>query len=130
MKDAREDIKIRSLDSFLMILILSFGLLIWHNSENPPARTGHLVTMELSVSSNEAVLSSETVFQAFNKAIFSQSEKPSQLSAAGIQILENRRTEQIIAILQDARRNTENNSLINFRYLLFPSERDDLPPLS
>lgn len=129
MNNAGENIKSKNLDSFLIILILLFGLLIWHNSDNPPLRTGHLVTSEFSVSSHDAVICSGTVFQAFNRIVVSQNEKLFQLSFARIQVLENKKTEQTITILQNAGINTDNNPSINFRYILFPSERDDLPPL-
>src|SRR5512145_1403670 len=128
MNNARENIKTNNFYSFLMILILSFGLLIWYNSSDPPASTGHLVKLELSASSHDALLSSGAEFQAFNKEIVFQSKKLFQLSVAGIHILENRRTEQIIAILRDAGRNTDNIPSIYFRYHLFHFERDDLPP--
>lgn len=129
MKIREENIKHGNIDSFLVVVILSLGLLIWHNSQSVPERTDHYFASELSVNNHDAILTCGLDFTSFQTNIFSQKDILFQLYNAKSQLLENRRTEQKISILQNERINIDNTPAIFCLYHVFPSERDDLPPL-
>jgi hypothetical protein len=124
-----ENIKRGNIDSFLLIVILSLGLLIWHNSQKIPERTDHYFTSEFSVSNTDAILTSGINITSLQTTIIFQKESFIKLCNTIGQLLENRKTEQKISLLNDERINTDNTSAIFCLYHVFPSEKDDLPPL-
>jgi hypothetical protein len=129
MTESKENNK-RNFDSFLLTVVLLFGLLIWHNSENTPVRPLHSVTSEVSVSGNDAVINYGILFPAFHKLLIFHRESFSQLSFKGNQSLENQVTDQKLSDLEEVRLKTKSISPIFYQYHFPPTGKDDLPPLS
>jgi hypothetical protein len=131
MLDKRENTRIINLDSILLMLILSLGLLIYHNTYNNNSdRNKNSAATESSVNQNSATFCSGIRLQTFQKIRISNIEIFKIFSFARIQFLENRKVDQKISLLQNIRIKTERIPISIFRYHLFPAEKDELPLLS
>jgi hypothetical protein len=131
MLDRRENIRIISLDSIFLMLILVIGLIIYHNTNNNFSDSnkksgGTEIFLNQSIGTVGSGLRLQ-VFQItwiYNKDVFKL------LSINKNQFLENKKTEQIITLFQNIRNKTEKIQTSFFQYQLFLTESDEVPILS
>jgi len=132
MSDKRENIRITNIDSFFLILIFILGFLIYHNTnDNISVRNKKSVATETSLSQKSTgILIPGIKLQAFHKIRISDKSNFKLLSCARIQFLENKRTIQVLSLLQITRNKSEWIPVKIFRHNLFQIERDEIPLLS
>jgi hypothetical protein len=131
MSDNRENIRIVSPVSYLLMIILALGLLIFHNTRNnPPVRQKNQTETELSLNQSSGTFNSGIQLQFFQKNRISDSDNFKLLSYTRIQFLENKKTDQKITHLHNIRKKFDITPTSFIRFHLFPTEKDELPLLS
>lgn len=131
MLDKKENIKIINLDSIFLILILVLGLIIYHNANsNSSERNKNSDATEISLNQSIGTLCSGLRLQVFQKIWIYNKDVFKILSIDNNQFFENKKTDQIIVLLQDIRNRTEKIQTSFFLNHLFPTERDEVPILS
>jgi hypothetical protein len=128
---AKQNIKSFNPDSILFIVILVLGMLIWHNSGNSnSALNKNASPSEISILQNSATIIPAIKLDLFQNSRTIDRVLPDLLPYKNNLFTENRLTDQKISLLLKTLNTTERVPILFFRYLLLPSERDDLPPLS
>ncbi|MGE5457153.1 MAG: hypothetical protein ACM3RX_02240 [Methanococcaceae archaeon] len=131
MPDKRENIKIINVDSIILMLILVFGLIICNNSNNNSSvRKRNSVLTELQVTQITGTSCRGLRLQVFQKIFNSDKDIFKLLSIKKCQIHDNKKADQLIALLQTVMNRTEKIQISYFLYHLFPAEKDDVPILS
>lgn len=128
MQAENENIKYNYFSSILFIVVFSLGLLLWHNSYYNPVVERCTVMSEATTGGDEAVISTGAEFQTLNICL--PYHKISLLSPARSRMTENRKSNLLLAQLEDKHYDGFSAPKIFFSYHLFPTEKDDLPPLS
>jgi hypothetical protein len=131
MSGNRGNIKTINYYSFVLIIILISGFLLFHHSncipsyiKNNPVTAGPLIIQ------NNATVCPGIKTECFQKIWISNKDNFKLLTFDKTQYLENKMTDQKIILLENAQK--KSIKIPNF-YLLFhrfPSERDELPFLS
>jgi hypothetical protein len=128
MTDAKEK-NIRNFNSLLLTVLFLFGLLIWHNASDLPVKHGHVVVSEVNTCDN-AILKSGIELPGLQRLIVLQKECFLLSEWNKRQLLQNLESDQKLSDLEVLRINAENLPSYFHLFHLFPSEKDDLPPLS
>jgi hypothetical protein len=131
MLDRKQNIRIVNLDSIILIVILTLGLLIYHNSySNHSDREKNSCKTEISIDQSCATIISVIRLQAFQKTWIYDKDFFNLLSFTKNQFIENKQVDQKISLLKNIRNSTERIPISFFQCHLFPTERDELPLLS
>jgi hypothetical protein len=126
-----ENIRIVNLDSFILMLIMVLGLLVYNSTDtNHTDRNKNLASTEISLSQSSATFCSGIQLQVLQKTWISFKDSFKLLSYSSKQYMENKKAEQKISLIQTIRENTKSIPILSTRFHLFPSESDDLPILS
>jgi hypothetical protein len=131
MSDGRENIRIISFDSILLILILFFGLLAFQNTDyNTSYRNNSSGPDEISLAQSNATICAGITIQSFQKSWISNKDNFRLLSFEKTQFLDNIKTDQSIILFENIRKSSIRFPISFLQNHLFPRERDDLPVLS
>lgn len=130
MSEKRENIRINNADSIILTLIL-LVIIICHNTNiNSSDRNRNPSATEISVNQSIGTFCSGLRIQVFQKIWISNKDIFKLLSINNIQFLDNKKADQLIALLQTFRNRTEKIQTSFYLYHLFPTERDEVPILS
>jgi hypothetical protein len=131
MLDKKENIEILNLNSIFLILILVLGLIIYHNTNNNSSdRNINSGAIEIYLNQSIGTFCSGLRLQVFQKIWIYNKDVFKFLSSDKNQFFENKKTDQIISLLQDICNRTKKIQTSFFLYHLFPTERDEVPILS
>ena len=130
MSEKRENIRTINLQSFVLMLILVSGFIIFHyNNYIPSSFSNTPVTEGISIIQNNATVCQGIQTDLFQKIWISNKDNFKLLTFDETQYLENKRTDQKITLLENIRKNSIEIPDLYLRYYLFSSERDELPIL-
>jgi hypothetical protein len=131
MLNARGNIRISHFDSFIVIAIVFFGLLIYNNSfRNSTEQSRKPVSTYISVSDNNAVSSTCVRLQVFQKTWISNKDNFDLLAFNRNPLSENKRTDLKISYLQNISEGILKIPQFILLYHLFPEEKDEPQHLS
>jgi len=131
MSDERENIRIISLDSFFLMIILLGGLLAFQTTDYSTSDKDNSSTpTEMSFVQSNAVICTEIQIQYCQKSWISNKDNFKLLSFEKTQFLDNKRTDQRIILLENIRKCSTRFPILFLQNHFFPHERDELPVLS
>jgi len=118
-------------DSFLLILILFFGLAIFQNADyNKSTLNDKPVPVEISVLQSNAILSTGIQLHCFQKTWISNKDNFRLLTFVQTQYLDSKKVNQKIYLLDKVRKKSPGFLILLIHYHLFPQENSELPVLS
>lgn len=127
----QEGIRNIQLDSFLLILILFFGLAVFQNADyNKSTLNDKPVPVEISVLQSNAILSTGIQFHYFQRIWISNKDNFRLLTFIQTQYLDNKKVNQKIYLLDKIRKESPGFLILLIHYHLFPQENSELPVLS
>ena len=131
MAGNKEDIINIHLDSFLLTIILFFGLAILQNTEcNRFASGNKPVPSEISVSRNNAIPSTGIQLHSFQNIWISNKDNFRLLSFVQTQYLDSKKVNQKIGLLDEVRKKSPGFLILLVHYHLFPQDNSEPPVLS
>jgi hypothetical protein len=131
MPDKRENIRIINLDSFLLMIILFFGLLAVQTTVfNITDNKNDTNPKETSVIQGNVAVCPEIQINCFQKIWIYNTGNFKLLSFDKTQFPDNKKTDQKISLLENIRKKSVKFPIPFFHYHLFPQEKDELPALS
>ena len=130
MSEKRENIGTINLNTFVLMLILVSGFIIFHYTNYIHSSLNNTpVTGGISIIQNNATVCPGIQIDCIQKIWISNKDNFKLLTFSKTQYLENKRTDQKITLLEITRKNLIEIPDFYFLYYLFPSERDELPIL-
>jgi hypothetical protein len=131
MSEKRENIRIINHCSFLLLIILFFGLLaVQKTAFNHSDRKGTATPKEIPVVQGNAAVCPEIQIHHIQKSQISNKGNFKLLGIDRTQFPDNKKTDQKINLLENIRKNSIRFPIQFFQYHLFPPEKDELPALS
>jgi hypothetical protein len=131
MLDQKDNIRFNNIESILLLLIVSLGLLIYVNSKSYlPERNISSLTTDASINKNIAVFFSCATLKFFEKTLVTIKCSFKLLSPDKNLLFENRKIDIKISLLQNIQQNIDIIPSFIFYHHLFPIENDDFPILS
>jgi hypothetical protein len=130
MFDSRETSKTINPDLFLLMVILSFGLLIYHNAYGDSSdRLKKSDATEISHNQIEVSFCSGRLLHAFQKSCVFIKDYVKYFPSAKNQFLQNKNVNQKVSFLQKFRKKTRRVKIYIFKYHNIQFEADELPLL-
>ncbi|MGD0341423.1 MAG: hypothetical protein ABSA76_06935 [Bacteroidales bacterium] len=130
MLNRRENIEVINPSSFIMVLLLIIGLLVFYGISNNGSDKSNNPTPSVTlITQSSAFVSNGIQINCIQKSWISNKDNFKLLTFDKTQFLENKKTDLKITLLEN---NLKTSKLIQeffLRYHLFPSEKDDLPDL-
>jgi hypothetical protein len=131
MSEERENIRIINPGSFILLIILFFGLLaVQKTAFNHPDKKGTPTPKEIPVLQGNAAVCPEIQIHHIQKNWISNKGNFKVLSIDKAQIPDNKKTDQKIDLLENLRKYSIKSPIPFFQYHLYPQEKDELPALS
>lgn len=117
--------------SLLLVVIFSFGLLLFTNStDNHSGSSKRSNQTQISLSQSSACITSGINFQYLQKSWISNKDNFELLSFGKTQFLDNKKADQKILLQENIRKNSINIPIIILQHHLFTSPPDDPTILS
>jgi hypothetical protein len=122
----RENIRFVNFETFLLVLVILFGLLFFsdHSGSKFETKKKHDVSFN-QLSQNFGIHTPEARLQVFQKSWISNRDNFNLLAFNRNPVCENRKVELKIEQLLLIRKSLSNTPQFIFRYHLFPREMDD-----